>query len=171
MEVLDIEEVRAYDINDVNLEKYVREMTQRHGISVEESESPRKAVEGSDIIVTATSTLKRPKLIIEREWLKPGVFGCPLDFDPYWKPKAMRFVDKFCTDDLEQLMYYGGIGCFSGISDVYADLSEIVIGKKSGRESKKERILSINLGLAIENMATAIIICRKALRVGGWYLA
>ncbi len=170
LEVLEIEEVKAYDINDANLENYVREMTQKHGISIEASDSPRKAVEDSDIIVTATPILKRPKPIIGREWLKPGVFGCPLDFDSYWKPEAMRFVDKFCTDDLEQLMYYRSIGYFSGIPDVYADLSEIVIGKKPGRESEEERILSMNLGLAIEDMATAIIIYQKALEkgVGTW---
>jgi len=170
LEVFDLEEVRAYDINDENLRRYVNEMKTRFGVEVKAARSPRDAVEGSDIIVTATPILKEPKPVIEKEWLKPGVFGCPLDFDSYWKPEALRAVDKFCTDDTEQLIYYKEIGYFSGIPKVYADLSEIVVGKKPGRENDSEKTLSMNLGLAIEDMATAIIIYNKAKEkgVGTW---
>ena len=53
---------------------------------------------------------------------------------------------------------------------MYADLGEIVTGKKIGRESDSERIMSMNLGLAIEDMSTAVKIYEKAKRkgVGVW---
>ncbi|OYT44495.1 hypothetical protein B6U84_03995 [Candidatus Bathyarchaeota archaeon ex4484_40] len=50
--------------------------------------------------------------------------------------------------------------------EVYADLGEIVAGKKPGRESDEERIISMNLGLAIEDMATAIMIYERAKKKG-----
>jgi ornithine cyclodeaminase/alanine dehydrogenase-like protein (mu-crystallin family) len=45
---------------------------------------------------------------------------------------------------------------------VYAELGDIVTDKKSGRVNKNERIMSMNLGLAIEDIATAKLIFEKA---------
>lgn len=161
-----LEEVKAYDISKRNLERYVEEMTTKHGLKVVPVASPREAVENCDIIVTAGPILKHPHPVIEASWFKDGGFACALDFDSYWKPEAMHSMNKFCTDDQNQLAYYRKVGYFSKIPKVYADLGEIVNGKKPGRESSKERIMSMNLGLAIEDMATAILIYEKAKKTG-----
>ena len=166
----DLEEVRAYDINKDNLDRYVSEVREKYDIRVMPADSPRKAVEGCDIVVTATPILKNPNPVIEASWFKDGGFACPIDFDSYWKPEAMHSMHKFCTDDKEQLIYYKSVGYFKDIPKVYADLGEIVTGKKAGRESDSERIMSMNLGLAIEDMSTAVKIYEKAKRkgVGVW---
>ncbi|MFQ5836953.1 MAG: ornithine cyclodeaminase family protein [Candidatus Bathyarchaeia archaeon] len=161
-----LEEVKAYDVNEGNLQKYVKEMTTKYGIKVVPVDSPRKAVEDCDIVVTAGPILEHPRPVIEASWFKDGGFACPLDFDSYWKPEVMHSMDKFCTDDKDQLTYYKKLGYFSGTPHVYADLGEVVSGKKPGRENPKERIMSMNLGLAIEDMATAILIYEKAKKVG-----
>ncbi len=165
-----LEEVRAYDISETNLERYVFEMTKKYGLHVVPVNSPRKAVERCDIVVTAGPILKHPKPVIEATWFDDGSFACPLDFDSYWKPQAMRSMHKFCTDDLEQLLYYQSVGYFCDIPNVYADLGELVTGKKLGRENDSERTMSMNLGLAIEDMATAIRIYEKAKNkgIGTW---
>jgi ornithine cyclodeaminase/alanine dehydrogenase len=157
-----LEEVRAYDINEKNLYKYVEEMTAKHELKVVPVDSPKKAVEDCDIVVTSGPILKHPKPVIEASWFKEGGFACPLDFDSYWKPEAMHSMDKFCTDDVEQLEYYKKQGYFAGIPSVYAELDEIVSGKKRGRQTGKERIMSMHLGLAIEDMATAKLIYDEA---------
>jgi len=161
-----LEEVEAYDISKRNLERYVEEMTAKHELKVVPVASPREAVENCDIIVTAAPILKHPHPVIEASWFKDGGFACALDFDSYWKPEAMHSMNKFCTDDQNQLAYYRKVGYFSKIPKVYADLGEIVNGKKPGRENPKERIMSMNLGLAIEDMATAILIYEKAKKTG-----
>lgn len=161
-----LEEVKAYDIRPENLRRYVEEMTTEHGVKVVPVDSPKKTVENCDIVVTAGPILKKPQPVIEASWFKDGGFACPLDFDSYWKPEAMHSMDKFCTDDHEQLKYYKQTGYFSDIPQVYADLGEIVSHKKPGRESSDERIMSMNLGLAIEDMATAILIYEKAKKTG-----
>jgi len=158
----DLEEVKAYDISEENLRKYVEEMTAKHGLKIIPVHSPRKAVENCDILVTAGPILKHSQPVIEKFWFKSGGFACALDFDSYWKPEAMRSMTKFCTDDRDQLEYYRTQGYFSDIPKVYADLGEIVSGKKLGREDSKERILTMNLGLAIEDIATAILVYEKA---------
>jgi len=161
-----LEEVKAYDISERNLERYVEEMAAKHGLAVVPVSSPRKAVENCDIIVTAGPILKHPYPVIEASWFKDGGFACALDFDSYWKPEAMHSMNKFCTDDHNQLDYYKKVGYFSNIPQAYADLGEIVNGKKPGRENPEERIMSMHLGLSIEDMATAILIYEKATKMG-----
>ncbi len=161
-----LEEVKAYDISKRNLQKYVEEMTAKHGLKLVPVASPRKALENCDIIVTSGPILKHPHPIIEASWFKDGGFACALDFDSYWKPEAMHSMNKFCTDDQDQLAYYKKVGYFSNIPQAYADLGEIVNGKKPGRENPEERIMSMNLGLAIEDMATAVLIYEKATKMG-----
>lgn len=155
-------EVRAYDTNLENQKKYVDEMSRKHAISVISVSSPREAVKDCDIVVSSGPILKYPKPVIEPSWVSGGTFTCPLDFDSYWKPEAMHSMTKFCTDDLEQLMYYRKQGYFADIPSVYAELSEIVSGKKKGREGDQECIMSMNLGLAIEDVATAKMVYDRA---------
>jgi ornithine cyclodeaminase/alanine dehydrogenase len=161
-----LEEVKAYDINAKNLHKYVEMMTVKHGVRVVPVDSPRRAVENCDIVVTAGPILKNPKPVIEASWFKDGGFACSLDFDSYWKPEAMYSMDKFCTDDIEQLKYYRQQGYFRDIPEVYAELSEIISGKTHGRQNSRERIMSMNLGLAIEDMATAKLVYEEAKKTG-----
>jgi len=165
-----LELVRAYDISPANQLRYVDEMSTKLALRVEPVKDPREAVEGSDVLVTAGPILKHPNPTIDRSWIKDGIFACPIDFDSYWKPEAMHSMDKFCTDDTEQLQYYKSTGYFQDIPNVYADLGQIVLGQKRGREDNRERIMSMNLGLAIEDMAVAMRVYEKAkkLGVGEW---
>ena len=161
-----LEEVRAFDVSKPNLDRYVREMSAQHGLKIVPVASPKQAVEDCDIVVSAGPILKHPTPVIEASWFKDGAFACPLDFDSYWKTEAMRSMHKFITDDREQLVYYQTQGYFANVPRVYADLAEIVSGKKRGRESNSERIMSMNLGLAIEDIATAMRVYRKAKKAG-----
>ena len=54
---------------------------------------------------------------------------------------------------------------FSDTPDPYADLGQIACGDKPGRESDDERNIAINLGLALDDMATAILVYRKAIEM------
>ena len=164
--VMKLEEVRAYDISPANLRRYVDEMTEESGLAIKPVNNPREAVENSDIIVTAGPILKHASPTIEKSWAKAGVFACPVDFDSYWTPEAMFMMDKFYADDIHQLEYYRSTGYFQNIPDVYAELGEVVAGRKAGRESAGERIMSMNLGVAIEDIAVAVKIYKEAKRTG-----
>jgi ornithine cyclodeaminase/alanine dehydrogenase-like protein (mu-crystallin family) len=161
-----LEEVRAYDISSANLQRYVEDVRAQFNLTIKGVKSPREAVEDSDIIVTAGPILKRRNPTIEKSWVKDGVFACPIDFDTYWKTEAMHSMQKFLADDTEQLLYYRSTGYFQDIPSIYADLGDVIVGKKPGRENSQERIMSMNLGLAIEDMAVAIKIFERAKRKG-----
>jgi ornithine cyclodeaminase/alanine dehydrogenase-like protein (mu-crystallin family) len=164
--VFDIDSVRAYDHRIENAERYSDEMSSRLKLPVEPVERLEDAVSGLDLVVTSGPIHKHPEPSIPSGWLAPGAFACPLDFDSYWTGDAMREADKFATDDTAQLEAIRSTGYFQDTPAPYADLGEIVSGRKPGREHPEERIISMNLGLAIEDMATGVQVLERARELG-----
>lgn len=161
-----IKRVYAYDIIPEVQQRYVQEMQARFELEVIGVPEPRQAVVESDLVVTSGPILKHPTPAIEPDWLQPGAFGSAVDFDSYWQPAALAQVDKLSTDDHAQFQYYRSVGYFQGAPDPYADLGEIVAGLKPGRERDDERTLAMNLGLALDDMAVAPEIYRRARQLG-----
>ncbi len=165
-EVLPLRRVRAYDVHAERAAAYAGEMAAASGLEVAAVAEPAAAVRGSDVVVTAGPILLEPHGTIRAGWLAAGAFACALDFDSYWHPEALAEADKFTTDDTAQLDYYRGQGYFRSIPPVWADLGELVAGRKPGREADGERILCCPLGLAIADVATARLIYDRARRDG-----
>ncbi|MHA2100877.1 MAG: ornithine cyclodeaminase family protein [Candidatus Kariarchaeaceae archaeon] len=160
--IFDIEKVKTYDINPKAAKNYALEMKEKLGLSVEVVSSAKEATENLDIVVTSGPILKDPNPIIKKDWLKNGGFASLVDFDSYWTSEAMNQVSKIYTDDLEQLDYYKSVGYFKKIPNVLGDLGELLNGNIVGRENAEERILAMNLGLALDDMAVAPLIINKA---------
>jgi ornithine cyclodeaminase/alanine dehydrogenase-like protein (mu-crystallin family) len=169
-ELFPLTSVRAYDIVPEQAEAYAAEMSEKTDLDVQLVGQPRDAVTGCDIVVTAGPILKQPHATIQADWLEPGAFASPVDFDSYWHPDALAQADKFCTDDTPQLRYYQEVGYFQHIPSVHADLGELASGKRPGRERDDERNICCNLGLAIDDMATAILLYERAVErgIGTW---
>jgi ornithine cyclodeaminase/alanine dehydrogenase len=165
-----LKRVMAYDIDPEVRERYVAEMSEKHGLEVQPVQEPRDAVSGCDIVVTAGPILKVPHATIQPGWLDEGGFASLVDFDSYWHPDAMREATKFCTDDVPQLEHYREVGYFQDIPPIHADLGELVTGRRPGRETPEERTMTCNLGLALDDMATAPLIYQRAVEhgIGTW---
>ena len=160
----------AYDILPEAQRKYVEEMSAKLGIEVIGVDDPKKAVVDSDLVITAGPILKHPTPTIEKDWLKPGAFASAVDFDSFWRGEALAQFEKIATDDHAQFQYYKSIGYFQTTPDPYADLGEIAAGLKPGRETDSERTMGMNLGLAMDDMAVAPEIYRRAKQrgIGNW---
>jgi ornithine cyclodeaminase/alanine dehydrogenase-like protein (mu-crystallin family) len=161
-----LKNIRAYDIHPENSRRFAEEVSERFQVEAAPVATPREAVEGCDMVVTAGPILKKPHRTIETGWLDEGAFASLVDFDSYWHPGAMKESSKFCTDDAAQLLHYKTIGYFQDIPPIYADLGELVAGKKAGREKPEEKTMAANLGLAIDDMAVAPRIYKRALEKG-----
>jgi ornithine cyclodeaminase/alanine dehydrogenase len=161
-----VERVMAFDTSQEARERYAAEMAERFGFAGRAVKTPREAVSGCDIVVTAGPILKTPHATIRAGWLEAGAFASLVDYDSYWHKDALREADKFCTDDIPQLEYYKTIGYFQDIPAVYADLGELVTGRKPGRQDPTERTIACNLGLALDDMATAPLVFELALERG-----
>jgi len=161
-----VKKVMAYDIDSGIARRYAKEMESRFGVEVVTVQKPQDAVSGCDILVTAGPILRKPHQTIQPGWMGEGAFASLVDFDSYWHPDAMKQASKFCTDDTEQLLHYRQVGYFQDIPPLHADLGELVTGKKAGRQRAEERTMTANLGLAIDDMAVAPILYRRALEKG-----
>jgi alanine dehydrogenase len=162
--------VMAYDLKAETVRRYAEDIGTRFGLEVVPAQTPQEAVIGCDIVVTAGPILKVPHRTIQAGWMEEGVFASLVDFDSYWHPAAIHEAAKFCTDDIPQLRHYQQTGYFQDIPPVHADLGQLVTGQKPGRETPTERTMTANLGLAMDDMATAPLIYQRAVErgIGTW---
>jgi len=161
-EVLPLTRAYAFDTDAAVQRRFVAEMSAALDIEIVGVRDVREAVTASDVVVTSGPILKHPEPTIARDWLKPGAFASAVDFDSYWTEEALAQVDRIATDDHAQFQYYRRVGYFQKTPEPYADLGELVGGRKPGRERADERTMAMNLGLALDDMAVAPEVCRRA---------
>ncbi|KHF25088.1 ornithine cyclodeaminase, mu-crystallin-like protein [Solemya velum gill symbiont] len=128
----------------------------------------KKAMEGADILVTATSA-QAP--LLHASWVKPGAFyshigGWEDEYDV-----ALQ-SDKIVCDDWETVthrtqtlsrMYKEG---YIDSHRIHADLHELVSGHKVGRENDQERIYFNAVGLAYIDVAIGLSMYNRAMSAG-----
>ncbi|HEX5680788.1 MAG TPA: ornithine cyclodeaminase family protein, partial [Desulfobacterales bacterium] len=169
-ETFPLKKILAYDKDPESARRYAAAMTRQLKVEVVAVKTPREAVSGCDIVATAGPILKVPHATIQADWLEEGAFASLVDYDSYWSREALAQAAKFCTDDIPQLKLYQSMGYFQNIPPIHADLGELVTGKKKGRENSRERTMTANLGLAIDDMAVAPLIFARAKEkgIGTW---
>jgi ornithine cyclodeaminase/alanine dehydrogenase len=169
-ETFPLKKIIAYDKDPESARRYAAAMTRQLKLEVVAVKTPREAVSGCDIVATAGPILKVPHATIQADWLDEGAFASLVDYDSYWSREALAQAAKFCTDDIPQLKLYQSMGYFQNIPPIHADLGELVTGKKQGRENSRERTMTANLGLAIDDMAVAPLIFARAKEkgIGTW---
>ena len=145
--------VRVYDVSREAMDRYKADF-ERLGVEITVCDSVRSAVDGMDMILTATQRLPEP--LVKNEWFKPGCLGFGLEASRAWYGDTILGANKFITDSWDQTIHFHEQGAFpDGLPKLYAELGEIVAGKKRGRHSQEERILAINIGLALEDVIVA----------------
>ena len=164
------EEVRVWSPDETK-EQFIAELQPKYVdvCKIIAAKTISEAVENADIIVTATPS-RQP--LVMNDMIKSGVhFNCigadapgKEELDPNILKRA-----KIVVDDLEQAIHSGEINVplSKGIitkKDVYAELSEIVIGLKPGREKNEEITVFTSTGLAIQDAVTAEIAYHKAIK-------
>jgi ornithine cyclodeaminase/alanine dehydrogenase-like protein (mu-crystallin family) len=158
---------QAYDIIPEREQAFVAEMRERLGIEALGTGSAEAAVRGADIVVTAGPIEERRKPVIAPAWLKPGSLVVTLDYDSYITDEAVIAMDLVLTDDhgqIEDARRYEGK--FTGVRRIDAELGELIASGRGAREREDQRILVFNLGIALEDLATAVEILRRAEREG-----
>lgn len=154
--------VRSYDVVTETAEKYRADMTAKHGVAATVCGSPREAFSGADLVVTCGPIAPDAGRAAEAGWLDEGAICVTLDYDCYWKPGELAKVDGLFTDDVKQLEHTKPDGYFTTVPASVREIAGVVAGKDKGRTSPKQRIVCINMGLALEDTATAGPIYRRA---------
>jgi ornithine cyclodeaminase/alanine dehydrogenase-like protein (mu-crystallin family) len=138
-------------------------------LPIEPAPSAEAAVRGADLVVTATSA---PTPVLDRAWLKPGAHINAVgshrpdlrELDAATLKAARLFVDSRdaimaeCGDVLLAIKE-GAIQA----GDASTEIGEVLAGKKPGRTSSSDITLYKSVGIAVQDVATAALVYRKAL--------
>ena len=155
--------VHCCDIFRVASQRFVDEMSRKHpDLKFRIFDRADEMAKDSDVVVTAIPIVTHPDPPLDAGMLREGGLAISLDYDSAWTSAAMQEC-KFVTDDAQQLLATREHGpYFQGIPGIHADLGELAAQTRRGRTSDRERIFSMNMGLAIEDMATARLVLEFA---------
>jgi alanine dehydrogenase len=157
----------AYDNRAERAVQFAREMNSELKIQVTPAEDLAWATRQSDICVTCTPS-GRPVLGVEH--VRPGTFIAAVGADNPRKQEidpVLMARSKVVCDSVEQCAAMGDLhhALDAGLvrrPDVYAELSEVVAGKKPGRESEEEITIFDSTGMALQDVAAAALVYEKA---------
>jgi len=78
--------------------------------------------------------------------------------------------DRIYVDDVPQQEAHRAEGYFPDLPAPFADLGEVVAGKKQGRTTPQERLMACLLGLAAEDIVVARLVVERAIArgIGTW---
>jgi ornithine cyclodeaminase len=165
-----IKEFRGYRRSLEKAGKDAEDIKELTGIETRAMDSPQAAVEGADIVVTATLA---DEPIVKEKWMKKGSLFIHMGSYIEQEFDCVLNSSKLVADDWEVIkhrktpvlarMYDEGL---IKDSDIYANIDEIIAGKKPGRENDEERIFYAPIGMAHEDVAVASRIYERAKKMG-----
>ena len=168
--------IRVAGRDEARARRFADEMRARTAVPVLACGSAAEAVDGAGIVVTATSSAEP---VLRREWLAPGahvnaVGACvpqARELDTATMAAAALFADSresvlAESGDFRLAEAEGAIGP----EHIRAEIGEVLTGRAPGRAGDDEITVFESLGLAVEDLAAAVLAYRKAgeLGTGTW---
>jgi ornithine cyclodeaminase len=173
-QVRDIARAWVYDVSHDRAEAFVQEMGGQGRIpqDLRIATSPAEAVREAEIICTAT-TSSTP--VFDGRDLQPGTHINAIGaFTPQMQEVDETTIQRarIVVDSLEACLAEAGdliIPLKKGViseADIHAELGEIVLGRRAGRESEEEITIFKSVGNAVQDVAVACFVLQQAERRG-----
>jgi len=170
--LFDFEEIRVTSRRPESREEFGRALERELGKPVRVVATAREAVEGADVVVEATR-LVEPEPLLRTAWIAEGAFVVPYGTVSAVELDLLSVMSKVVVDDWGQCKAGGRFGALRQHVDqgllteetLHAELADVVVGRKPGRERDDERILFWHRGLATCDVALgALLVARAAER-------
>ncbi len=164
--VRDFDRVRIYSPTA----EHARAVAEEGG--AEAVSSAEEAVRGADVVVTATSSVEP---VLTRDWLKPGahvnvVGGRPpqmREIDVATVAGSAFYVDRRESAENEAFDYRDALDAGAiAPGHIKGEIGEVLIGAAPGRTGPDELTVFRSLGLAVEDLAAAEYVVRRARESG-----
>jgi alanine dehydrogenase len=162
-----LDDVRVWSPQAVSRDRFVADASHL-GVKVRATDSAEAAVNGADIVVLVTSS---PTPVVEAAWVAPGthvisVGACRPDqreMAPELVARARLVVDSRAAALVESGDIVQGIReqRFDA-SHVAGELGEVLLGRVAGRRDRDEVTIFKSLGMAVEDVAAADLVYRRA---------
>lgn len=159
--------IYAFDIEESQALRFAEELSQELRIEVQAVQDLAQAARKSDIVVTCTPT-KQP--FLKGDYVSPGTFIAAVGADSEEKQEldpALLVGNKIVVDLVEQCLTIGELhhavekGLISR-ADVYAELGEVIAGRKASRTSEEEIIIFDSTGTALQDVVAAALVYERA---------
>jgi alanine dehydrogenase len=166
-----IRTVFAVDTDTRRAANYAEEMARELGIEVAAVDDRLAATRQSDMVVTCTTARR---WFLGRGDVAPGSFIAAVGADNPEKQElepALLAASTVVVDLLEQCAAMGDLhhALEAGVmtrESVHAELAEIVSGRKAGRRSEDEIMVFDSTGTALQDVAAAWMVYRRAVGSG-----
>jgi ornithine cyclodeaminase len=170
--LFNFDEIRVHSRRPESRDAFAARLTNDLGKSVRATQDWRSCVEGADVVVEA-SRLPEPAPMLKTEWIKKGAFVVPYGTMSAVELSLTDIMSKMVVDDwgqcksgpLGSLRAHVEAGKLSKAT-LYAEMGEIVAGRKPGREHEDETILLWHRGLSLSDIALGHAMLEKAARLG-----
>ena len=164
--------VRVWSRTAERRNDFMRQAKTRLGIDVEPCTTSHDAVQGADIICTITAS-RDP--VLQGEWLAPGAHinavGASIprarELDTAAVVRSRLFVDRreSTLNEAGDFLVPRGEGAITD-AHIRGEIGELVAGTAVGRASDDDVTLFKSLGLAVEDVACAAYLYKRALSEG-----
>ena len=160
-----LKEIRVTSRTPESRHNYAKEVGKDYGLNVQAIDSTAAALKDADIVVSATTT-STP--FVKDAWLGEGITVYSIGKNQEMEGDIYKNADKFVVDswvhcrnksDMQRMLKEN----FLSEKDLYAELPELLSGKKPARQSEHERIFIRAIGLVNQDIAMADWIYRCAL--------
>jgi ornithine cyclodeaminase/alanine dehydrogenase-like protein (mu-crystallin family) len=163
--VFPLKEIRVTSRTPQSRQNYAEEVGKKYDLNIRPVDSTEEALKGADLVVSATTT-STP--FVKDSWLGQGVTVYSIGKHQEVESDVYKKADKFVVDSWEHCKNKSDLQRmlkeqFLSEKDLYAQLPELLAGKKPGRESDRERIFIRAIGLVNQDIALADWIYRAAL--------
>jgi len=164
----DLKEIRVTSRTPESRQNYAKELGKEYRLNVVPVESTEAALKGADVVISATTT-STP--FVKESWLDAGVTVYSIGKNQEVESSVYKNADKFVVDswlhcknksDMQRMLKEN----YLSEKDLYAELPELLSGKKPARESDRERIFIRAIGLVNQDIAIANNIYHRALEAG-----
>jgi ornithine cyclodeaminase/alanine dehydrogenase-like protein (mu-crystallin family) len=163
-----LKEIRVTSRTPESRQNYAKEVGREYGLDVHAVESTEEALKDADLVVSATTT-STP--FVKDSWLGAGITVYSIGKNQEMESEVYKKADKFVVDswlhcknksDMQRMLKEN----FLSEKDLYAELPELLSGKKPARQSDRERIFIRAIGLVNQDIALANHIYHSALESG-----
>ena len=165
-------EIRVHSRRPESRRAFAERLSRDLGKKITEASDWESCARGADIVVEA-SRLPEPAPLLKTEWIARGTLVVPYGTMSAVELSLTDIMDKIVVDDWGQCKA-GQFGSLRAHVDagrlsertLYAELGEIVAGRKPGREREEETILFWHRGLSLSDIALGAAMLDKARRMG-----
>ncbi|HEX4631204.1 MAG TPA: ornithine cyclodeaminase family protein [Chthoniobacterales bacterium] len=165
--ILPLKEVYAFDSDPNAAKNFAVTLTQEFAFAIKPTRDLPSALQRSDVCITCTTATE---FFVRKADVPAGIFIAAVGADDSHKQEiepALIAAAKVVADSLDQCSTIGDThhAIATGLmrkEDVYAELSEIVAGKKPGRTSDDEITIFDSTGIALEDAVAAVAVYENA---------